>query len=319
MSKIRDQAYMELYWKLDTKEDENDVYKMAKLRERKIKNFNQVKCINEPDRLLVKDEEINNRWREYFDKLFNDESEKTAIELDDSIDTNRRFVRRIQESEVKEALKKMKTGKAFGPDDILIELWRCLGDIAIVWLTKLFNTIFRSNKMPDEWRRSILVPIFKNKGDIQSCTNYRGIKLMSHIMKLWERVIEHRLRKLTTVSKNQFGFMLRRSTMEAIFLIRQLMKRHREQKKDLHMIFIDLEKAYDKIPRNIMWWTLKRKLVPTKYVTLIKDMYTNVVTCVRACDSESDTFPIKIGLHQGSALSPYIFTLVIDEITKDIQ
>jgi Reverse transcriptase (RNA-dependent DNA polymerase) len=76
------------------------------------------------------------------------------------------------------------------------------------------------------------------------------------------------------------------------------MKRHREQKKDLHMIFIDLEKAYDKIPRNIMWWTLKRKLVPTKYVTLIKDMYTNTVTCVRAYDDESDTFPFKIGLHQ---------------------
>jgi hypothetical protein len=95
----------------------------------------------------------------------------------------------------------MKTGKALGPDDIPIEVWRCLGDIAIMWLTKLFNTIFRSNKMPDEWRRSILVPIFKNKGDIQSFTNYRGIKLISHTMKLCERVIEHRLRKLTTVSK----------------------------------------------------------------------------------------------------------------------
>jgi Reverse transcriptase (RNA-dependent DNA polymerase) len=68
-----------------------------------------------------------------------------------------------------------------------------------------------------------------------------------------------------------------------------------------------------------MWWAFKRKLVPTKYVTLIKDMYTDVVTCVRICDGESDTFPIKIGLHQGSALSLYIFTLVMDEITKDIQ
>jgi Reverse transcriptase (RNA-dependent DNA polymerase) len=160
---------------------------------------------------------------------------------------------------VKEALKKMKIGKALGPDDIPIEIWRCLGDIAIVWLTKLFNTIFRSNKMPDEWRRSILVPIFKNKGDIQSCTNYRGIKLMSHTMKLWERVIEHYLIKLTTVSKNQFGFMPGRSTMEVIFLIRQHMKRHQEQKNDLHMIFIDLEKAYNKVPRNIMWWTLEKK------------------------------------------------------------
>jgi hypothetical protein len=70
--------------------------------------------------------------------------------------------------------------------------------------------------------------------------------------------------------------------METIFLIKQLMKRHQEQNKNLHMIFIDLEKAYDKIPRNIMWWALKRKLVPTKYVTLIKDMYTNVSEHVTA-------------------------------------
>jgi Reverse transcriptase (RNA-dependent DNA polymerase) len=75
---------------------------------------------------------------------------------------------------------------------------------------------------------------------------------MSHTMNLSERVIEHRLRKLTTVSKNQFGLMPGRSTMEAIFLIRQLMERYREQ-KDLHMIFIDLKKVYDKIPRNIIW------------------------------------------------------------------
>jgi hypothetical protein len=107
VSEARDQTYMELYRKLDTKDGENDVYKMTKLRERKTKDFNQVKCIkDEADRLLVKDEEIKNRWIEYFDKLFNDEREKTAIELDDSIDTNRQFVRRIQESEVKEALKK---------------------------------------------------------------------------------------------------------------------------------------------------------------------------------------------------------------------
>jgi hypothetical protein len=70
-----------------------------------------------------------------------------------------------------------------GPDGIPIEVWS-LGDVAIVWLTKLFNLIFQSNKMSDEYRRSILVPSFKNKEDVQSCTNYRGIKLMSHTMKL---------------------------------------------------------------------------------------------------------------------------------------
>ena len=73
-----------------------------------------------------------------------------------------------------------------GPDCIPIEVWKDLEEIAIVWLTKLFNLIFGANKMPEEWRRSILVAMCKNKGDVQSCTNYRGIKLMSHTMKLWE-------------------------------------------------------------------------------------------------------------------------------------
>jgi hypothetical protein len=92
-----------------------------------------------------------------------------------------------------------------GPDEIPIEVWSSLGDVAIVWLTRLFNLIFRLNKMPDEWRRNILVPIFKNKRDVQSCTDYRGIKLMSHTMKLWERIIEHRLRGVTNVTENQFA------------------------------------------------------------------------------------------------------------------
>jgi hypothetical protein len=76
---------------------------------------------------------------------------------------------------------------------------------------------------------------------------------MSHTMKIWERIIEHRLRGVTNVTENQFGFMPGRSTMYAIFLIRQLMEKCTEQKKDLYMIFIDLENSYDKVPRNVMW------------------------------------------------------------------
>ena len=321
VSEARGRMYDGLYQRLGTKEGEKDIYRMAKSRERKTRDIIQVKCIkDETERLLTKDEDIKNRWREYFDKLFNEDSGSSSIELDiSSDDLNRHFVRRIQESEVKDALKRMKGGKAMGPDGIPIEVWRSFGDVAIVWLTKLFNLIFRSNKMPDEWRRSILVPIFKNKGDVQSCTNYRGIKLMSHTMKLWERIIEHRLRGVTNVTENQFGFMPGRSTMEAIFLIRQLMERYREQKKDLHMVFIDLEKAYDKVPRNIMWWALQKHKVSTKYITLIKDMYDNVVTSVRTSDGDTNDFPINIGLHQGSALSPYLFALVMDEVTRDIQ
>ena len=107
--------------------------------------------------------------------------------------------------------------------------------------------------------------------------------------------------------------------MEAIYLIRQLMERYREQKKDLHMVFIDLEKAYDKVPRNVMWWALEKHKVPTKYITLIKDMCNNVVTSVRTNDGNTGYFSVRIGLHQGSALSPYLFALVMDEVTRDIK
>ena len=75
------------------------------------------------------------------------------------------------------------------------------------------------------------------------------------------------------------------------------MERFREHKKDLHMVFIDLEKAYDKIPSNVMWWALDKHKVPSKYVTFVKDMYNNVVTSVWTNDGNTDYFPIKIGLH----------------------
>ena len=68
-----------------------------------------------------------------------------------------------------------------------------------------------------------------------------------------------------------------------------------------------------------MWWALEKRKVPAKYITLIKDMYDNVVTSVRTSDVDTDDFPIKIGLHQGSALSPYLFALMMDEVTRDIQ
>ena len=185
VDEARGRAYEDLYQRLGMKEGERDIYKMAKIRERKTSDIGQVKCIKDgAGQLLLKDDEIKHRWRVYFDKLFNGENESSIIELDDSFgETNMRFVRRIQESEVMEALKMMKGGKAMGPDCIPIKVWKSPGDIAIVWLTKLFNFIFRANKMPEEWRWSILVSIYKNKGDVQSCTNYRGIKLMSHTMK----------------------------------------------------------------------------------------------------------------------------------------
>jgi hypothetical protein len=104
--------YDRLYQRLGTKEGEKDIYSMAKSRERKTRDIIQVKCIKDATELLTKDEDIKNRWREYFDKLFNEDSGSSYIELDiSSDDLNRQFVRRIQESEVKDALKRMREAR----------------------------------------------------------------------------------------------------------------------------------------------------------------------------------------------------------------
>lgn len=98
-----------------------------------------------------------------------------------------------------------------------------------------------------------MVPIYKGKGDIQDCTNYRGIKLISHTMKIYEQIIEKRIRNETTISEEQFGFMPGKGTVDAIFALRQAMEKHAERQRGLHLVFIDLDKAYDWVPRQEVW------------------------------------------------------------------
>ncbi|KAK3564497.1 hypothetical protein QTP86_022776 [Hemibagrus guttatus] len=174
----------------------------------------------------------------------------------------------------------MKSGKAVGPDDIPVEVWKCLGEAAVEFLTSLFNRVLESEKMPEEWRRSVLVPIFKNKGDVQSCSNYRGIKLMSHTMKLWERVVEARLRKVVEICEQQYGFMPRKSTTDAIFALRILMEKYRDGQRELHCVFVDLEKVYDRVPREELWYCMRKSGVAEKYVRVVQDMYERSRTVV---------------------------------------
>jgi len=138
-------------------------------------------------------------------------------------------------------------------------------------------------------------------------------------MKLWERVIERRLRMDISISENQFGFKPDRSTIEAIYLLRKLMGLYRDRKVDLHMVFIDLEKAYDRVLREVLWRCLEETGVLPWYIRIIKDMYGGGRTSVRMQGGVTDDFFIGRGLHQSSALSPFLFTLVMDELTRGIQ
>ena len=152
--------------------------------------------------------------------------------------------------EVRTGLRKTKKGKTQGPDNIPVEAWIALGNKGVEFLVNFFNRLLRGEKMPDEWRRRVLVPLCKGKRDIKKCGNYWGIKLLSHTMKLWERIIETRIRKEVTIDEQQFGFMPGRSTTYAIFRLRMLLEKWTEGQKAVHCTFIDLEKACDRVPRE---------------------------------------------------------------------
>ena len=134
--------------------------------------------------------------------------------------------------------------------------------------------------------------------------------MISHTMKIWERIIDRRLREETSIGEEQFGFMPGRGTTDAIFASRQVIEKHREIQKALHLVFIDLEKAYDRVPWQEVWRCLREQGVPEKYVRLVKDTYEDARTQVKTSIGLTGKITARVGLHQGSSLSPYLFDIV---------
>ena len=109
-----------------------------------------------------------------------------------------------------------------------------------------------------------------------------------------------------------------RNTTDAIFILKQTIEKYREGQKNIRVIFIDLVKGYDRIPREEIWRCSRERNVPEKYIRLIQDMYQGCKTVVRSAAGESNSFGVEVGLHQGSALSQYLLLLLVDVLTEDV-
>ena len=141
------------------------------------------------------------------------------------------------------------------------------------------------------------------------CGSYRAIKLLEHGMK----VLERRLRMKVKIDDMQFGFMSGKGTVDATFIVRQL--KFMEKRKDLFYAFVDLEKAFDRVPRDVVRWALRQLGVEEWLVQTVMVIYEKARTTVRTKQGSNEEFGVKVGVHQGSVLSPLLFVAVMEVVT----
>ena len=122
-------------------------------------------------------------------------------------------VEKVSRKEMREAIRKMKQGKAAGLSEVTTEMIVAGGRIAEEVMLQLCQRVLDGKGIPNEWKTSIVVPIFQRKGDVMHCGSYRGVKLLEHGMKITERVLERRIRALVDFDEAQFGSCLEREQL----------------------------------------------------------------------------------------------------------
>ena len=252
-------------------------------------------CVRGADiRLMVTSKEKLKVWKEYAEKLLNEKNvwsqELVAEKMEGSCE-------HVVPEDVMEALALFNKKKAPGPRGVTYDLLKVCEKESVTRQVEIANRWLDGQKMPECWRNSNLFPIFKGKGDVRSCGSYRSIKLLEHGMKGVEKFFERRLRKVVKLDEMQNGFMPGRGTIDAVFTVRQLMGKYETAGRNLFMVFVDLEKAFDRVPRKVIWWSLRRKGVLEREVKAIMEMYDNIKTSVNMDCMRSDSFEVKVGVH----------------------
>ena len=222
-------ATRDWYDRLKTRDGRKEIYKIAKARWKGKQDYEGARGVkNENGNIERRPEAVNARWKQYFKRLLNVENDRDEL---DQQEATKGLMLEPSWSEVKEAVNAMDCGKACGPSEVVVEMLKALDDQGVSMIHKLILQIWREEEIPEKWTTSVTVPIYERKGDVLECGNYRGIKLMEHALKIMERVVDKKLREIVQVDERQFGFVKRKGTIDAIWIIRQLQEKMLERQK----------------------------------------------------------------------------------------
>ena len=184
----------------------------------------------------------------------------------------------------------------------------------------LLRSIWEAGHVPQDFKYASIVHIYKRKGDKTSCDNHRGISLLCIAGKFLARIILNRL--ITNIAdsivpESQCGFRAGRGTSDIIFALRQLQEKYREQNQELHLVFLDLPKAFDTVNQNGLWKILKKYGCPDKLTALIASFYDNMQARVFENGDASDPFQVSNGVKQDCVLAPTLFSILFTAMLFD--
>ena len=203
-------------------------------------------------------------------------------------------------AEVATAIKGIESGKAADEDEIKLEMLKALTGEEILWLTRVCQVAWKLGKTPRDWQTGVIFPIFK-KGDRKQCTNYKGISLLGLPGKVYAKCLEKKCREIveSKLEDGQRGFRPGRSTTDQFFTLKQIFKKSWEYVKDVFACFVDLGKAYDRVPRDKLWKVLQGYGVNGQLLRAIKLFHCRQEVCVRVNGKQSEPFHVSVGLRHG--------------------
>ena len=276
--------------------------------------------LNEDGSLLSDKEACMGRWKDHFATQLNKEKptsvdpslcvEAAAATPDERISTEP-----PSEAEVEKVLKGLKDGKAPGLDGLPPEFFKTATGVLTPWITLVLRKVWLRGRAPVDWQICGLAPVFK-KGDRRCPKNYRGIALLPIVCKVMSIIVLHRIVDVLDekISESQAGFRSDRGTIEQILLLRQVLERRAEHRKETVVAFLDFSCAFDSIDRTALWQLLLIAGVPKLYVDMIQSMYEATLCRVKAYGRLSDAFAVGTGVRQGDVLSPLLFLLAIQYV-----